>query len=140
MRDKKHYKMTVELRRSRRFSDGFKKSKVLEIETGKSTVSEVVKQYEVSSTNVYRWLAKFGSKKKTERLVMELDSDTKKLLELRKRLAEMERIIGQKQLLIDFQTKMIELAEEEYNIDIKKKYSSKLSGFSESTESDTTSV
>lgn len=140
MRDKKHYKMTVELRRSRRFSDGFKKSKVLEIETGKSTVSEVVKQYEVSSTNVYRWLAKFGSKKKTERLVMELDSDTKKLLELRKRLAEMERIIGQKQLLIDFQTKMIELAEEEYKIDIKKKYSSKLSGFSESTESDTTSV
>ena len=36
-------------------------------------------------------------------------------------MADLERIVGQKQIVIDFQEKMIELAEQEYNVDIKKK-------------------
>jgi transposase len=34
--------------------------------------------------------------------------------------AELERIVGQKQIIINFQNKMIELAEQEYQVDIKK--------------------
>ncbi|MGE0930274.1 hypothetical protein [Peijinzhouia sedimentorum] len=50
--------------------------------------------------------------------MVESQSDSARLLELKKQVADLERIVGQKQLLIDFQQKMIELAEEEYQIDI----------------------
>jgi transposase len=87
-------------------------------------VSEIVKEYRVSYTSVYRWIQKYGTmKKKPPRLIVESESDTKKLLELKKRVAELERLVGQKQILIDFKDKMIELAEEHYNIDIKKNFS-----------------
>jgi len=129
------FKMSTAERRRRHFSDSFKIQKVRELETGKSKISDICKQYEVSSTNVYRWLNKFGSMKdKTERLIIETDSDTKHLLQLKRRIAELEQIIGQKQILIDFKDKMIEIAEETYGIDIKKKCSTPPSNSSGSIE------
>jgi len=73
-------------------------------------------------------------RKKGVRQVIESESDTKKLLALRERLKELERIIGQKQLLIDFQEKVIEMAEDEYHVDIKKKFGGKLSSGTGLTE------
>jgi hypothetical protein len=46
-------------------------------------------------------------------------------------------VIGQKQLLIEFQQKMIELAEQTYDVDIKKKLSSKLSSGTGQTDQNT---
>lgn len=127
--------MTTSERRRRHFSDSFKIQKVRELETGKTKVSEISKQYEVSGINVYRWLNKFGTMKdKKERLIVETDSDTKQLLALRKKVAELEQIIGQKQILIEFKDKMIELAEDTYGVDIKKKYFTRQSDISGSTE------
>jgi len=57
------FKMTTTERRRRHFSDNFKIQKVKELETGKTKVSELCKQYEVTATNVYRRLNKFGTKK-----------------------------------------------------------------------------
>lgn len=128
-------KMTTAERRRRKFSDNFKIQKVREIETGQTKVSEICSQYQVASTNVYLWIDKFGSmKNKKEHMVVETDSDTRQLLELKKRVSELERIIGQKQILIDFQDKMIELAEETYGVDIKKKFFSTPSSTSGKTE------
>jgi transposase-like protein len=128
-------KMTTAERRRRKFSDNFKIQKVREIETGQTKVSEICSQYQVASTNVYLWIDKFGSmKNKKEHMVVETDSDTRQLLELKKRVSELERIIGQKQILIDFQDKMIELAEETYGVDIKKKFFSTPSNISGKTE------
>jgi len=116
-------KLSVSERQRRRFSDSFKLQKVREIETGQTKVSEICSQYQVTSTAIYRWIDKFGiMKDKKERLVVESESDTRQLIELKKRLSELERIIGQKQIQIDFQNKMIELAEETYGVDIKKKF------------------
>ncbi len=132
MATREKFKMTVSERMRRKFSDSFRIQKVRELETGKTKVSELCRQYEVSNTSVYRWLRKFGTMKDKEvRLVVETDSDTKQLLALKKRVAELERMIGQKQILIDFKDKMIEIAEETYGVDIKKKFStlpSKVSG------------
>jgi len=128
-------KMSTSERRRRRFSDNFKIQKVREIETGQTKVSEICSQYQVADKNVYLWIDKFGSmKNKKERMVVETDSDTRQLLELKKRVSELERIIGQKQILIDFQDKMIELAEETYGVDIKKKFFSTPSSTSGKTE------
>ena len=134
-------KLTVSERRSRKFSDNFKIKKVREIESGKTKASEVCKQYEVSGTNVYKWILKFGSMKtKKERLIVETESDTQQLISLKKQLAELERIIGQKQVLLDFKDKMIELAEQTYGVDIKKKFSTKPSNTSGNIESNTTTA
>ena len=129
------FKMTRAERSRRHFSDSFRIQKVRELETGKTKVSELCKQYEVTDTTVYRWLNKFGTMKdKKERLIIETDSDTKQLLSLKKKIADLERIVGQKQILIDFHEKMIELAEEAYGVDIKKKFSTKQSNTSGTTE------
>lgn len=136
MANRNQFKMSSAERYKRTFSDNFKKEKVREIERGRTKVSEIVKQYEVSSTNIYRWIAKFGSmKQKPERIIVESQSDTKELLELKRKVAELERIIGQKQILIDFKDKMIEIAEETYGVDIKKKFTTKPSDTTGPTES-----
>ncbi|HMU69346.1 MAG TPA: transposase [Chitinophagales bacterium] len=132
---KKQFSTSVTDRRLRSFSVEFKKLKVREITSGRTTISEICKEYEVSRTSVFRWMSKFGVMgKKKERVVVETDSDTKQLLALKKRIAELERLVGQKQILLDFKEKMIELAEEEYQVDIKKKFSEKPSSTSGETE------
>jgi transposase-like protein len=134
-------KLSKSERYTRSFSDSFKLQKVREIETGKSRVSDICKQYEVSNTSVYRWLDQFGlMKDKKERLIIETQSDTRELLELKKKVAELERIVGQKQILIDFKDKMIDIAEEMYGIDIKKKFSTRQPDTSGDTAKDTPTV
>ena len=125
-------------RRNRYFSEGFKRQKTEEIEKNLVKVSEICKEYQVSKTAVYNWIYKYSSmRKKGIKQVVESESDTRKLMLLKEQLKEYERIIGQKQILIDFQNKMIELAEEEYKIDIKKKYSSMHSAGIGNTETNT---
>jgi transposase len=128
------FTMSTAERRRRRFSDNFKKEKVREVELGISTVLEISRQYEVRHANVYRWIAKFGTMKgKKERIVVESQSDTFQLLELKRKVAELERLVGQKQVEIEFKNRMIEIAEEHYRVDSKKKFASSLSATSGST-------
>jgi hypothetical protein len=65
--------------------------------------------------------------KKQVKQVVESKSDTAKIKALQEQIKELERIIGQKQLLLEFKDKMIEIAEADYGVDIKKKVGSKLS-------------
>jgi len=112
-------------RRRRRFSETFKKKKVKDIELGKVKVSEICKAYEVSDVAVYKWIDKFGSINKPERIIVESKSDTQKILALKKRIAELERLVGQKEIELTFKEKMIEIAEDKFGIEIKKKPSTK---------------
>lgn len=50
------------------------------------------------------------------------DGNAKKLKKLQKRAAELERLVAQKQFNIDFLEKMMEIAKDEYGIDIKKNF------------------
>ena len=135
------YDLSTTERALRSFSDNFKLQKVREIETGKTSVYDISRQYQVSRTSVYRWLNQFGlMKDKKERLVVETQSDTRELLELKKKVAELERIVGQKQILLDFKEKMIDIAEEMYGIDIKKKFSTEQPSTSGDTGKDTPSA
>ncbi len=120
------FKMSKKEKLNRRFSEDFKVKKVREIEKGTSTPSQVSKSYDVSLTSVYKWIDKYGANKEsTERFIIESKSDTVLIANYQRKIAELERLIGQKQVMIDFQSKIIELAEQEYRIDIKKKYSDK---------------
>jgi transposase len=122
MATREDFKLSTAERQRRTFSEDFKKQKVREIEQKITTIAQVCKVYEVRDCAVRKWLDKYSSTyRKGVRLVVEMESDTKKILALQQKIADLERIVGQKQLVIDFQTKMIEIAEETYSIDIKKK-------------------
>ncbi len=113
-------------RQNRHFSVSFKVKKVQEIERGITRISEICKEYEVSDTSVRKWILKYSTmKKKGERLIVESKSDTQKILDLKKQIAELERLLGQKQIQLEFKDTMIEIAEEMYKIDIKKKLGTK---------------
>lgn len=123
---------------NRYFSESFKRKKVQEIEKKLSTVLEVSREYEVSTTAVYKWINKYSrNRKRGVKQVVELMSDTRKIQDLKARIRELEQMLGQKQFEIEFKNKMIDIAEELYDIDIKKKLGSKPSPGSGSTGKNT---
>ena len=123
---------------NRYFSESFKRKKVREIEKNISTVLEVSREYEVSTTAVYKWLDKYSrNRKRGVKQVVELMSDTRKIQDLKAKIRELEQMLGQKQFEIEFKNKMIDIAEEMYDIDIKKKLGSKPSPGSGSTGKNT---
>jgi transposase len=112
-------------RQNRYFSEDFKRQKVKDLERNLVTIAELCREYRVTRASVYNWIYKFSAnRKKQERQIVERMSDTRKIQELKDRIKELERIIGQKQILLDFREKQIEIAEEMYQVDIKKKLSS----------------
>lgn len=116
-------RLTVKERQNRYFSEDFRRKKVSEIERNISTIAEISKEYQVSRTSIGKWLYKYSTmRKKGVKQVIEAKSDTRKIQRLKEYVKELERTIGQKQLLIDFQQKVIDIAEEEYKVDIKKKF------------------
>jgi transposase-like protein len=121
----KGFKSSTTERLNRRFSEEFKLKKVKELESGKTTVRDICRSYEVTDSAVYHWLTKYSKKDKPERTIVESKSDTKKIVALQKRIAELERLLGQKQIEIEFKDKMIEIAEQAYGVDIKKKFDTK---------------
>ncbi|MRS04421.1 transposase [bacterium] len=112
----------------RHFSEDFKRSKVRELEKRITSIADISRTYEVNRASVYKWIYKYSAMaKKQVKVVVEAKSDTQRIKALEERIKELERIVGQKQLLLEFKDKMIEIAEQTYGVDIKKKLSSKLS-------------
>jgi transposase len=125
-------------RQNRYFSSDIKKKIVRDLERNFTTVGEVIKVYQVSRTSIYRWIFKYSAMaKKQHKQVIEPKSDTQKIRALEERIKELERIVGQKQLLLEFKDKMIEIAEATYGVDIKKKVGSRLSSGTTSTGENT---
>jgi transposase-like protein len=122
---KKKFEQSIDQRRRRHFSEELKRKLVKEIEEKRTSVTEICKAHEVSDVAVYRWIELYSHKEKPTRTIVESKSETTKILALQKKVAELERMVGQKQVMLDFKDKMIELAEETYQVDIKKKFGTK---------------
>jgi transposase-like protein len=122
------------LQRTRVFSEEIKRQAVREYEKGKLTVLEISRFYHVSTTAVYKWLKKYSNFERHTIHVVEMSkSNTQKIKELEQKIKELEQAVGNKQMNIDFLEKMIEIAKDQYGIDIKKN-----SGTPQSTGSRTT--
>jgi transposase len=118
----------------RYFSEDFRKKRVRELEVNLTSIADICKTYNVSRAAVYKWIYKYSiMAKKNVKQVVEAKSDTQKIKALEERIKELERIVGQKQLLLEFKDKMIEIAEATYGVDIKKKVGSRLSSGTTST-------
>ena len=105
------FNLSIRARQLRSFSEEFKRQKVQEIEQKITTIREISRQYEVNPSAIRKWLIRYSTTYTIGiRTIVESESDTKKLIELQKKIAELERVIGQKQIQLDFKDKMIELA------------------------------
>lgn len=109
----------------RTFSTVFKREKVELLDQGKISVKDLSKIYGVSHTAIYKWKKKYSRYKSSERIVVEKISEEKKNIELLQRIAELERIIGKKQLEIDYYKTTLEVISESAGEDLEKKYKPK---------------
>ena len=118
-----YQKSTVRERQNRFFNETFKRAKVSEIERNILSIAELCKEHQISRPAVYKWIYKYSLMRKREnKQVVEPESETRKVLLLKQEVSELQRVIGEKQVKMDFLEKVIELAEKEYGLDIKKKF------------------
>lgn len=123
------------IKRYRRYSEEFKLKIVREYESGKYSVYEMEKIYDITNQSIYSWIYKYSEYNKKSIQVVEMkDSQAGKIKKLEARIQELERAVGQKQMNIDYLEKMIDLAKEHYDIDIKKNSDTPQSGGSKIIE------
>ena len=109
------------IRRKRKFSEDFKLKIVKEYESGEFSVVEMTKIYDISYQTIYNWIYKYSKYNKQSIQVVEMkDSQAHKMKQMEARIKELEQAVGQKQMNIDYLEKMIDLAKDHYDIDIKK--------------------
>ncbi|MCM4174322.1 transposase [Arenibacter sp. TNZ] len=111
------------IRKQRKYSEEFKKRLVSDFEKGKFSVPQLEKLHGVPHATIYRWIYKFSIFNESGFRVIEMkDSSNKKMTELEARVKELERTVGRKQIMIDYLEKMMEIAKDELDIDIKKNF------------------
>jgi len=123
------------IRRRRVFTEDFKLKIVKSYESGEYSVPELEKIYDINNMSIYKWIYRYSNYNEKNVKVVEMkDSQYKKIKDLEERNKELERALGQKQMSLDYLEKMIELAKERYNIDIKKNSNTPQSGGSKTTK------
>jgi transposase-like protein len=120
------------IRKKRHYSEDFKREIVSVFESGKFSVPQLEKLYGISNPTIYRWIYNFSTfNEKGFRVIEMKESSIDKLKQLEQKVKELEQIVGQKQIKIDYLEKMIDIAKEDLNIDIKKNYNTPQSTGSE---------
>jgi transposase-like protein len=121
-------RLEVESKYNRIFSEDFKRNKVKDLVAKRISLRQICELYQVSRTTVYKWLYKYSSYHSSGvKIVVQMESEAHKTQQLLQRLAELERIVGQKQLELDYVHKLIEIASAELGYDLKKSIGAKLS-------------
>lgn len=118
-----------------RFTEEFKRKIVEDFEKGIMSVCQMERHYGISNQAIYSWIYKYSTyNEKNIRIVEMKDSHSNKVKELEQKVKELEQAVGQKQINIDYLEKMIELAKDQYDIDIKKNFNTPRSGGSKRTK------
>ena len=109
------------IQKQRSYSEEFKRSIVKDFESGKFSVLQLERLHKIKSMVIYRWIYKYSEvNERGQRIVEMKDSSTEKLKALEQRIKELEQTVGKKQIQIDYLEKMIDVAKDELDIDIKK--------------------
>ena len=120
MAKKPDKKFETDVKYNRQFSEEFRKSKVKEIRIGRLKISELCALYNLSRTAVYKWLYLYSDAEKGVKTVVQMESETLKTKFLQQRVAELERVVGLKQLEIDYLNVCFEVTSAEAGYDLKK--------------------
>lgn len=123
------------IKKQRKFSEDFKRSLIKEFESGKYSVPQLSRIHRISNSLIYGWVYKYSTfNEKGFRIVEMKESSSSKLKALEQKVKDLERTVGQKQIMIDYLEKMMDIAKEELNIDIKKNLNTLQSGGFEKTK------
>lgn len=91
------------INKSRRYSLSFKKHLVSLFEGGKYSVSQLDRLYGVPRNTIYRWIYKYSTFNEPGVRVVEIKkSDMDKVRALEKKIKELEQMLGQKQIKIEY--------------------------------------
>jgi len=114
--------METKQRVTKRYSLSFKQKVISEIESGKITREGARKLYGIRGGSVINgWIKKFGKLHLLNKVVrIELKDEVSKLKQLEKEKKALESALAQAQLKLIVYESMIEIAEEEYGVDLKK--------------------
>ena len=105
-----------------RYSLAFKQKVISEIETGKYSLQEASEIYSISGQSLYNWLREFGKNHLIGRIVrIEMKGEADRIKQLEEEKKELESALAKAHLKIITLESTIEVAEEKYKIDFKKK-------------------
>ena len=121
-------KFQLETKYNRTFSEAFRRSKVKEISNGQIRVRDVCRLYDISRASVYKWIHLYSDVEKGVKTVVQMESESHKTKLLQ------ERIVGRKQMEIDYLNVCLEVASEEVGYDIKKKHEQPRSNVSDNKQ------
>jgi transposase-like protein len=123
------------LAQRRIFSQAFKQQVVDSLNSKSTTIAAVSAQYDLRPSVLYKWLHRYSPPHfhQGTRMVIEHESDSLAADALRKRVAELERLVGQKQVQLEYLEQIIAQASASYGVDLKKNSGTKPSNGSVST-------
>lgn len=113
-----------ETRPNNRYSLAFKQKIVSEIESGKFSLSQVRKIYDINGAHtLYKWLRKLGKGHLIEKIIrIEMKDEKDKLKELQQKNQQLESALAQTQLKLLMSEALLESVEAHYKIDVKKTF------------------
>lgn len=133
-------KQKLEIRERRIFSEEIKKKVVKDLVSKRTTMKALMNEHQISHQTVYKWLYKYSPYHEQKcTLVVQMKSEETKNSELQRRVADLERVVGQKQLEIDFLNKLLETGSSELGFDLKKNFNTKPSNGTDGTGTNTVS-
>lgn len=109
------------------YSIAFKRKVVNEIEKGKISIEGARKLYDIGGgTTIQKWMRKFGKGELISKVVkIQTKNELDKIKELKKEKKELESALAQSQVKIYALEALVEIAKDDYGIDLKKKSGSK---------------
>lgn len=117
-----------------RYSLAFKQKVISEIESGKLTIAEARRIYDIGGgETIYKWLRQFGKNHLINRMVrVEMRDEQDKIKELKRQKQELESALAQAHLQNLCLEALLECVEEHYRVDVKKTFGQKASARSPS--------
>ncbi len=111
---------------TKRYSIAFKQKVISEIEEGKYAKSESSKIYGISQGSIHYWLKKYGKYKVLNKIVrIEMKGEKDRIKQLEKEKRTLESALAQSHLKALYLESLVEIAEEKYGLDLKKKSDTK---------------
>ena len=106
----------------RRYSEAFKRSVVVEVESGRYTVLEAAAIHQVRFGSVYRWMKQLGGPQSQTRIMrIEMPDERNRIKELEKEKRALESALAQAHMKILLLESTVEVLEEKAGVRDKKK-------------------
>lgn len=113
-----------------RYSLAFKQKVISEVESGKLTVEQARRVYDIGGKcTIQKWLRRLGGDRYNHgegRIQMPGERDRDKVEELKRERQQLEHALAQTQLKLLAAESLLECVEEHYRIDVKKTFGSKV--------------